>query len=254
MARHVLAGVLRTRNRAARWFSAACVLALALLTITSEASEEVGSRSATGANLGLIVSAQHLDALSSAPKSATALRIPVRIVARWSEVESERGRYDWSSVEPAIERVLELGHEPVLCLTGPNPLHGGAGDSPPPFGGVGLDAWTSFVLGAWDAFEGRVSIFQLWDSPARAAAGGEWPAFDPKLYAFLLKKSAVALRARATAEGRPIRIVQGEIDPSRIEWLRQVLQADSAPYIDVLPIDLPDSDSASGRSIGRTSI
>jgi len=242
MACHVLAITLRTRNTVVTWFAAACALACMIPAVASDTSKDEPARDDSGSSLGLMVSETNLETLSLASTTPTARPILVRVVARWSEVETERGRYDWSSFEPAIERLRKLGHEPVLCLTGSNPLYAGTGDLPSPYGGGGLDAWTSFVLSAWDAVEGDVSVFQIWDSPARAGPGGEWPAFDPEIYAFLLKSSAVALRARATAEGRSIRIVQGEVDPGRVEWLRQVLEADSAPYIDVLPIDLQDSD------------
>jgi hypothetical protein len=245
MARHVLEGVPRTRNTVAAWIATMGAVALVVPAFGADEPGEGASTEGAGASVGLLVSPESLDVLGETPTDGVGPPVPVRLVARWAEVEIAPGRYDWSAVRASVERVEELGHEPILCLTGTHPMHAGAGARPAPFDGEGLEAWTAFVVSAWDAFAGRVSAFQIWDSPARPDPAGRWPAFDPGTYAFLLKSSSVALRARATADETSVRIVQGEIDPGRIEWLRAVLEEDSAPYIDVLPIDLPAAGSGS---------
>jgi hypothetical protein len=226
-----------------RW-AAAYALVVALPVTAAQTGDDEGRAGGAGIDLGLIVAPESIESLA-VDVEGSARPVPVRIVAQWSEVETERGRYDWSSVEPAVDRILQLGHVPVLCLTGPNPLHAGPGELPPPLGGGGIEAWTAFVKGAWDRFAGRISTYQIWGAPAHPDPRGEWPAFDPEIYAFLLKSSAIALRARATAAGREVTIAQGTIDAERVEWQRAVLESDSAPYVDILPVDLPESGALS---------
>ena len=121
------------------------------------------SSSIAGPALGLNLAAGGVDVLPARPGEPPARALPVRLVARWADVESTRGSYDWSAAERVVAEIVASGFEPILCLTGSNPLYA-SGDASA-LDGNSLDAWTAFVRSAWDAFESRVAAYQIWDAP-----------------------------------------------------------------------------------------
>lgn len=229
---------------------AAAWLGVFALPVFAAQAQEASRPAVPGRSLGLTLPASRLDLLPArtAPSSATSFR--VRFVVRWSEIETTPGTYDWTALDEAVSRVIALGHEPVLCLTGGNPLY--ATDGAPPLDGASLEAWIRFVRDSWEVFGGRVVVYQIWDAPDRrggSAPEGSSP-LDPRIYAFFLKSSALALRAEARADDRDVRIAQGDFEPSRIDWQRAVWDADSAPYVDVLPVRLsPDADATPAETL-----
>jgi hypothetical protein len=220
---------------ALRWAALGlCVCASPVLA--AQAREGVPEGLAAGRSLGVTLAPSDLDLLPARTSGSTATPFVVRLVARWSEIESTPGIYDWAILDDAVSRVAALGHEPVLCLTGGNALYGAEGEAP--LDGASLEAWIRFVRDAWRVFGGRVAVYQIWEAPDRGALADGSPAIDPQVYAFFLKSSALALRAEARADDLEVRIAQGDVDASRIEWQRAVWDADSAPYVDVLPVRL----------------
>jgi len=154
----------------------------------------------------------------------------LRFVASWADVERTPGTYDWSGLAQEVARVRGLGYRVVLCLTGSNPLYLPAGEPPSPYSGDSLARWVEFVRSAVRELGSALTVLEVWDSPGAA------PAFPPDLYAFLLKSSALAARAEARDRGEVLLLAQGAVDPADMDWQRGVFAADTASYIDVLPV------------------
>ena len=202
------------------------------------AVEDAGQLVQSGPKLGLILDPDLVASLPGSLAEETERPFLLRLTAHWSEVETREGVYDWSRLESAVSKALQWGLSPVLCLTGTNPLHGPERELPSPLQGESMEAWVAFVRSAARTFAGRVLVYEIWDGPARPDPAQGLPAFEPEIYAFLLKNSALALRAEARAAGADALVAQGALDGPSLEWQRRVWEADTAPYVDVLPLGL----------------
>ena len=78
---------------------------------------------APGPAFGLLLDAGDAGALPAPPDLPADHPLVARIVARWDEVETEKGVYDWSRIAPAVETLAAGRFRIVLCLTGSNPLY-----------------------------------------------------------------------------------------------------------------------------------
>jgi hypothetical protein len=228
--------------------SAALAGCIALAATAPAAAAETEPAPAKGPTLGVM-----LDPATAAvlPAPASADRpLAARLVALWSDVESEKGVYDWSRLEPAVSRLSEAGFLVAICLTGSNPLYLPDGSAPSPLSGESLQAWTGFVRSAVRSFAGRVEVFEIWDGPARPIPSRDGPAFDPTVYAFVLKSSALAVRAEARLAGASALVAEGAIAASDLEWQKRLWQQDAAAYIDVLPVRLSAGPGEVGSDLG----
>ena len=86
-------------------------------------------------------------------------------------------------------------------------------------------------------------MLEIWDDPG--GSGVEPPAFDPEIYAFVVKNTALAARAEAKAAGIEIQIAEGASRPENRTWQERLFTAGVAPYIDVLPLRIA---AGSGRA------
>jgi hypothetical protein len=226
-------------RRGRRATIAACALLLALLSSAPHVAQESPGDAASGPALGYVVDPSVVPRLPESPPDAP-LPLTVRLTAQWPEVEREAGVYDWSRYGGAIAALVESGHRVVLCLTGTHPLYLPAGGPPSPFEGDSLQAWVGFARSAVREFGGRVELFEIWDWVGPA----DRTRLEPTTYAFLLKNSAVAMRAEARAAGVSIGIAQASLASEGLEWQRELWARDVAAYIDVLPVALrADSDA-----------
>ncbi len=183
-----------------------------------------------GPALGLILDGPVPSALAAAPAGdAPRTTLPVRLTARWGDVERRPGVFDWSDTDRRVAMLGQAGHPVVLCLTGTNALHVAEGELPSPAAGGSLEAWLGFVRSAVRAFAGRVAVFEIWDDPSRAG-------WEAATYAFVLKQSALAVRAEARLAGEDARVAQGALAAGELEWQRGLWRNDTAAYVDVLPL------------------
>ncbi|HXV75192.1 MAG TPA: hypothetical protein VD788_02665, partial [Candidatus Polarisedimenticolaceae bacterium] len=155
----------------------------------------------------------------------------VRLVVDWNRIERPVGVYDWSRVADRVDAVLARGAEVVLCLTGSHLDHVAGGVFPDPADVGAIDAWLAFVRAAVTRFAGRIEAIEVWDASTGSA-------IDPEDYAYVLKTTALAARAEASARGATIRIAQLAVSAAEIEWQRRLWQRDVAAYIDILPLDV----------------
>lgn len=188
-----------------------------------------------GPALGWILTAEQVEALPLSTQDPEHPAV-MRLTASWGEIEREAGVYDWSAIEPAVARLHASGYRLALCLTGSNPLYLPDGSPPSPLVGDSLDRWVAFVRSAVSSFAGRVGVYELWDGPARPPEGSTGPAYDPAIYAFVLKSSALAARAEAKAAGAELLVAEGALDAQALEWQKTLWTHDVAPYIDILPV------------------
>jgi hypothetical protein len=196
-------------RRGRRATIAACALLLALLSSAPHVAQESPGDAASGPALGYVVDPSVVPRLPESPPDAP-LPLTVRLTAQWPEVEREAGVYDWSRYGGAIAALVESGHRVVLCLTGTHPLYLPAGGPPSPFEGDSLQAWVGFARSAVREFGGRVELFEIWDWVGPA----DRTRLEPTTYAFLLKNSAVAMRAEARAAGVSIGVAQASLAPT----------------------------------------
>ena len=117
-----------------RHLSLASALALLVLPFAPALADTPGP------TFGLLLDAGGAAALPAPPDLPADRPLVARIVARWDEVETEKGVYDWSTIAPAVEALAAGRFRVVLCLTGPNPLHLADGKPPSPLEGDSLAA------------------------------------------------------------------------------------------------------------------
>jgi hypothetical protein len=181
--------------------------------------------------LGLLVEPGAEAELSAAgPPGAP---VPLRLTVGWSAVERERGVYDWSSVEPSVRSLAQAGHPIVLVLSGPAPSFVGSAGLP----SVERDSfepWLGFARSAARSFAGLVGTLQVGERIGAWEGGTE--ATDAATYAFLLKNTALAVRAEAAALGASIDVAQAALAPEALELQRRLWLEDVAAYVDVLPL------------------
>ena len=139
-------------------------IALAALSTALSASTVVGAperASGSGPVLGLAIDREAAARWTGDAPRDPGRRLLVRLAARWDEVETEPGVYDWSRIEPAVEALDQAGCRVMLVLGGGNRLYAAEGQPPSPEAGESLHAWTAFVRSAVRSFAGRVSVFEI---------------------------------------------------------------------------------------------
>ncbi len=150
--------------------------------------------------------------------------------ASWADIERTPGEYDWQFAREAVDQLAEGGFRVAVRLVGPRPAHMAPGGIPRVEEDEVLPAWLSFARSAVRGLGAAVEGYQIWDSLADDRG------FDPAGYSFLLKNSALALRAEARKAGLPIRIAQAPIQVGELTRQQQLWELDVAPYIDILPV------------------
>ena len=154
--------------------------------------------------------------------------IDVRIVADWSAIEPAAGTYDWSSIEPVVDAAVARGGRVSLAVRGDSPAHARVTSPSTPPDTAWLDAWTALLRSAVATFGARVATIEIGERPDRT--------FDPSVYAFVLKASALAAQAEAKAHGTKLLVAQGAVSATALDWQKRLWDNDAAAYIDVLPL------------------
>lgn len=204
-----------------------CGLALAALAMTAVAAwAQEPVVEPPGPSLGLALSTSEIPAGLAArdPKYP----IDVRVVADWSTVEPTLGTYDWSAQDAPISTLVAQGARVTLCVRGDSPLHPREGGSDAVPGAAWLQAWTALLRSAVSTFGPRVAAIEIGERPDAA--------FDPVGYAFVLKSSALAVKAEAKAHGIETGVAQGVVASASVDWERTLLDNDAAAYVETLPV------------------
>jgi hypothetical protein len=98
---------------------------------------------------------------------------------RWSEIQAQRGEYDWSTLDRLVEGAKHAGLPPLFVFGGtprwasalgpPTPYPDGSRAAPPD----NLADWDSFVRNLVSRYRGRIAAYELWvlDNDRRFYAG-----------------------------------------------------------------------------------
>lgn len=161
----------------------------------------------------------------------------LRIEAQWEQVEGADGDYDWTVVDEAVGAASAAGDTICLVLGGSHPRYLEPGRLPSPLQESSIERWLAFTRSAVRRYTGRVGLFEIRPGdPVRA---------DAETYAFLLKNTALAIRAEAAAAGMKATVAQAPIRLGELDWQRALWSRDVAPYIDVIPVVVAPSVSES---------
>lgn len=151
--------------------------------------------------------------------------------ADWAEIETGDGVYDWSMLVERAAALRGLGWRVGVILDGSHPGHLPEGGLPRVDRPGSIEAWLRFARSAVRSFSGEASWFQIRE---------DWPAGEAEAYAYLLKNTALALRAEARLEGpgaeAALRVAQAPWTPERMDEQRLLWDRGSAAYVDVLPV------------------
>lgn len=153
-----------------------------------------------------------------------------RVAVDWSTIEAAPGTFDWSAVIPVVTTLTERGMRVTLCVRGASPfLHArpeGISGVPD---GEWLAAWTGLLRSAVATLGTRIAVVEIGEHPDAS--------FEPVAYAFVLKSSALAVKAEAKARGLDVRVAQGAVGADALNWQKDLWANDAAPYVDILPVN-----------------
>ena len=99
-----------------------------------------------------------------------------RLQSGWQRTEKEKGVYDFEWLDVIVDKMLEIGVEPWLCLCYGNSLYTDIAKKV--FGAVGCPpikteeerkAWSNYVKATVTHFKGRIRYYEVWNEP-----DGKW--------------------------------------------------------------------------------
>ena len=156
---------------------------------------------------------------------ATSPRALAYVTADWAQ-------FEWTAVRERLQTARAHGLATVLVLKGSSRR---VAES--------TLAWRAYARSAVAELGPLVDHYQVLD-----ATGPSISDLDAAGYAFILKDTAIALRAEAAAQGREISIVQATLELDALDWQEQLWAADVAAYVDVLPFAVDSNRSPESRS------
>lgn len=95
-----------------------------------------------------------------------------RLQSGWQKTEREKGKYDFAWLDRIVDRMIEIGVEPWLCLCYGNDLYTdaaktiyGAVGCPPVATQAEREAWDAYVRATVAHYQGRVRYYEVWNEP-----------------------------------------------------------------------------------------
>jgi len=95
-----------------------------------------------------------------------------RLQSGWQRTEKQKGVYDFTWLDKIVDRMIEIGVEPWLCLCYGNPLY--SEEAKKYFGSVGVPpihteqeriGWANYVNATVLHFKGRIHYYEVWNEP-----------------------------------------------------------------------------------------
>ncbi len=161
-----------------------------------------------------------------------------RVGIAWSILETAPGEYRWEILDPVVAAATEAGREIILNLHGRNPVYTGAQGGISPEEERALEGWTACLRALAARYGEKVRLYQVGRWPDRSAGNG--PLEAARDYAFLFKRSAVALRS-ADADAR---VALGTIEPASLEFAAALFEEEVAAYADALAVSFDGTEAA----------
>jgi hypothetical protein len=207
----------------------AMTLLFALGDGSAQPSEGAGLRNSPGLDLEVGRAAFQLPPAQEGPGGEGVPPLVVRLGVRWSVLEPAAGRYEWAALDTAVDTAGQAGAEIILNIYGGHPAHTGGAAAPSPSDEEAISSWTALLREVAGRYAGRIHAYQVGRRPDAAATetGIEEAA---RAYAFVFKRSAVALRSADAGA----RVALATVDPSASDFVAILYDEEIAPYVDAL--------------------
>lgn len=117
-----------------------------------------------------------------------------RIAIRWTEVEKDKGQFDWDVADQRMQAVKKAGLRPLITLMGPNPLYDQT-DGKTVNAGSGPEAnaaFARFAAGVAQRYHGPGYRYEIWNEPNLRTFWKPKP--DGAAYAALATAACQAMR------------------------------------------------------------
>jgi len=165
----------------------------------------------------------------------------IRFGLAWGNLENPRAEYHWEALDAAVADAGSAGLEIILNPHGTNAAYPIPGARIAPDDTEAIAGWSAFLRALAGRYGDRVRFFQVGRFPDRDPGGGGGSETElARSYAYLLKKSAVAIRSAAP----DALVALATISSGSIGFMSAVLDEEVAPYGDALAVSFDGSDKA----------
>ena len=195
-------------------------LVLLLLFLAPAVAERALPRG-VALDVSLSAAAGAAAALEGLPGGELPPSVALRVRLPWADLELAPGVFDWDDLDRCARAARESGLSLMPVLTGPSP----EGLGVPVEDGAELERWLAFVQEAVERVGETASAWQVWDGANDAASWGRSPSV--REYAFLLKKTAIAIKA----VNPDAHVAQGALDAS-VSFQSDLFDEGIAPFLD----------------------
>ena len=158
----------------------------------------------------------------------------VRLQSGWQRTEKENGVYDFAWLDRIVDKMLEMGIEPWLCLCYGNKLyteeaakHFGAVGCPPIKTEQERNAWEAYVTETVKHFKGRINLYEVWNEP-----DGQW-CWKHGPDAEELSEFTIAT-AKACKKADPDCRVAGLVLAYKTDFAEGFFKTDAVNYLDAI--------------------
>lgn len=165
-----------------------------------------------------------------------------RLNASWSEIERERGVYNWEKNDQAFAYALDNGITPFVCFAGANRLYCkeseekdprqreiyGSSRMPPTKDPKALAAWLRFVKATVERYKEKIHYWEIWNEPNHPHYWGAPP--DGNEYGVLVRETARVIR-EADPQAKILAGALAGLDP---EFTDKFLANGAAQMIDIV--------------------
>lgn len=165
----------------------------------------------------------------------------VRLQSGWQRTEKEKGVYDFEWLDSIVDKMLEMGIEPWLCLCYGNKLyteeagkHFAAVGCPPIKTEEERQAWDAYVTETVKHFKGRIKLYEVWNEP-----DGQW-CWKHGPNAKELGDFTIAT-AKACKKADPNCMVAGLALCWRSDFAEEFFKTDALNYLDAITYHSYDS-------------
>lgn len=129
-----------------------------------------------------------------------------RLNASWSEIEKEKGKYDWERTDEAFSAALQVGITPFVSIAGTNKFYVktrtdldpklaeiyGTKRLPPTSNPEAFSAWLEFVSKLIDRYKEKIKYWEIWNEPNHFAYWGDEP--NAKEYGRMVHETAKVIK------------------------------------------------------------
>ncbi len=165
-----------------------------------------------------------------------------RFLAAWPVVESQKGQYDFTSIEEPVRAALAQGITPFVCLSNGNKLYSaaiphpdpnwrliyGVKPAPPILDEAAMEAWLRFVDAVVVRTRDRVTHWEIWNEPNHYGYWGAPP--DAAAYGRLVRMTAARIRALQPSAV----IIAGALAGLDPKFIAAFLEEDREGQVDVV--------------------